>query len=106
AAPSDRRGGARDQGRAGVMPLRLWAALAGVVAVLGLLTWSHLNAYQAGRDAERVARLKADVEAYQKREGIENEVTDMDRVRICLELGGVQSDCEQLRRMAQTSSGE
>lgn len=85
---------------------RTGAAVVGIVAALGLLTWSHLAVYRAGRDAERLDRLHADIEAYQKREGIENEVGGMDRVRICLELGGMQSDCEQLRGLEEAASPE
>lgn len=85
---------------------RTGAAVVGIVAALGLLTWSHLATYKAGKDAERLARLRSDVEAYQKREGIENEVGGMDRVRICLELGGMQSDCEQLRGLEEATSPE
>lgn len=88
------------------MPFRLWAALAGVVVALGLAAWVLHSAYESGKQAERVARLKADVEAYRKREGIEHEVHGMDRYRICLELGGVQHDCEQLRRLAEAADAE
>lgn len=86
---------------------RTGAALIGIVAVLALLTWSHTHAYRAGKAAERLGRLQADIEAYQKREGIENEVDGMDRVRICAELGGLPDDCAQLvRRVEETAAGE
>jgi len=85
---------------------RLWAGLAAIVAVAGFLTWSHLHAYRAGKQAERVARLEADVKAYEKREGIDHEVVGMDRYRICLELGGVPDDCGQLRGLEEATHGE
>lgn len=88
------------------MPFRLWAALAGVVASLGLLTWSHTHAYRAGQQAERVARLEADVKAYETREGIEHEVDSMDRYRVCLDLGGLPDDCGKLRGVAEAAAGE
>lgn len=80
--------------------------MVGIVAVLALLTWSHTHAYRAGKAAERLDRLQSDIEAYQKREGIENEVGGMDHYRICIELGGMQSDCEQLRRVEEAAAGE
>lgn len=51
----------------------------------------------AGRHEARVDQLEADVEAYAKREGIEDEVDGMDRYRICLDLGGLPDECERLR---------
>lgn len=85
---------------------RTGAAVISIVAALGLLTWSHTHAYRAGKAAERLESLQSDIEAYQKREGIENEVGGMDRYRICLELGGMQSDCEQLRGLEEAAAGE
>lgn len=84
---------------------RQGAALIGIVAALALLTWSHTHAYRAGKAAERLDRLKSDIEAYQKREGIENEVDGMDRVRICAELGGLPDDCAQLVRRVEEAAG-
>lgn len=85
---------------------RAGAAMVGIVVALAALTWSHTHAYRSGRDAERLDRLKSDIEAYQKREGIENEVDGMDRYSVCLELGGMQSDCKQLRRVEEAAAGE
>lgn len=86
---------------------RAGTAMVGIVAALALLTWSHTHAYRAGKTAERLDRLKTDIEAYQKREGIENEVDGMDRVRICAELGGLPDDCAQLvRRVEEAAAGE
>lgn len=85
---------------------RTGAAFIAIVVALGLLTFSHRFAYQTGKDAERLSRLKADVEAYQKREGIDHEVDGLDRYRVCLELGGMQSDCEQLRGLEKTADPE
>lgn len=86
---------------------RSGAAAVGIVAASIFLTWSHLATYRAGKDAERLARLQSDIEAYQKREGIENEVDGMDRVRICAELGGLPDECAQLvRGMEEAAGGE
>lgn len=53
--------------------------------------------YIKGRSDGRVSAMKDTVEAYQKREGIDHDVSGMDAVALCLELGGVRDDCNQLR---------
>ncbi|WP_412033110.1 hypothetical protein ACLIR7_05815 [Nitratireductor aquimarinus] len=53
-----------------------------------------------------MSRLQADVDAYQKREGIDHEVDGMERYRVCIDLGGLPDDCEQLRRMEEAASAE
>ena len=55
--------------------------------------------YIKGRSDGRVAAMKDTVEAYQKREGIDQDVSGMDAVGLCLELGGMRDECEQLRGM-------
>lgn len=66
----------------------------------------YLTGKAAGRAAERVAQLEADVDAYVKREGIEDEVDGMDRYRICLDLGGLPDQCDGLRWVAQAAKAE
>lgn len=83
-----------------------WLRIGAVVAIIGALTWSHALTYRSGAQSERVSRLKADVEAYSKREGIEHEVDDMERYRVCLDLGGLPDDCEQLRRLEEAAEAE
>jgi len=41
-----------------ITSLRVWGALAGVVAVVGALTFSHRFAYQAGRSVEQASFLE------------------------------------------------
>lgn len=88
------------------LPVKLWLYLAAVVAVLFFVTWSYTYTYNEGKKAERIEQLKADVEAYKKREGIENEVHDMDNSRICIELGGLPDECNELRRMEAATQGK
>lgn len=78
------------------------AVLAGMVALpIGYTIGKH-----DGRQQAAVARLEADVDAYVKREGIDHEVDGMDRYRICLDLGGLPDDCEQLRGVEETTQGK
>lgn len=69
------------------------------IAIIGGFILSMGHAYKAGRQVERVAQLEASVEAYAKSKGIQDEVNSMDRYGICIELGGMPGDCEQLRWM-------
>src|SRR5690606_1077439 len=77
AAPADRRRGEGDQGRAGVMLAFLFsragAAVVGIVAALGLLTWSHLAAYRAGDAAARAEVLARSVEILRERNATDDE---------------------------------
>lgn len=81
----------------------------GAGAALGALVASgpaYLYGKHDGRQQAAVARLEADVDAYVKREGIDHEVDGMDRYRICLDLGGLPNDCEQLRGVEETTQGK
>lgn len=88
------------------LSLRTWLQVGAVVGALGGLALSHAWAYRSGAQSERVARLQADVDAYQKREGIDHEVDGMERYRVCIDLGGLPDDCEQLRRMEEAASAK
>ena len=74
------------------MPGRLWAGLAGIVAVAGFLTWSHLHAYRAGKQAERVVTLNRSVEILRERAQTDDEIRNMDDAALCAALGGVLAD--------------
>lgn len=78
--------------------------IAGVAAggVL-ILAAAFGSGYYKGRSAGRVEALQATVKAYQKREGIDDAVGSMDDVRLCLQLGGMRHECEQLRGMEENS---
>lgn len=67
--------------------LRLWGALAGVVAVMGALTLSHRFAYQAGRSVEQAAFLDR---INQENEDAGSSAEDWRaRYRRCAERGGL-----------------
>jgi hypothetical protein len=75
-----------------VIPFRLGASLAGVVAVLGLLTFSHVKAYQAGAASERQAVLTRSVEVLRERNATDDQIRNMDDAGLCRALGGRVSD--------------
>lgn len=62
--------------------------------------------YVKGRADGRIEQLSDSVAAYEKRGEIDNEVGNLDRRGICIRLGGVRDDCEQLRGMAKAAPVE
>jgi hypothetical protein len=78
------------------------AALGAVVAAGPV----YLYGKREGRQAERVAQLEADVDAFVKRKGIDDEVDGIDRYRICIDLRGLPDECERLRGVDETPGGE
>ena len=71
-----------------MMPVRLWAALGAVVAVFGLLTFSHVKAYQAGAAAERLTTLNRSVEVLRERNATDDQIRNLDDAGLCAALGG------------------
>jgi hypothetical protein len=67
------------------------------LAVAGVMAGVFLYGRSVGLQEGRVAVLADTVEAYKKRTDVDATVRNMDAVALCVELGGVQSDCEQLR---------
>lgn len=86
--------------------LRFYLAAGAALAIVAGLLWTHSAAYRAGARAERVTQLEKSVEAFVKRNGINAEVDDLDAVAVCIELGGVPDDCEQLRGMVPAAPAE
>lgn len=79
-----------------IVPLAVVAALAA-----GYL-WGRVD----GRSVGKVEQLQATVDAIEKRKDIDNEVSGMDRYRICLEFGGLSDACAALRGADETASGQ
>ena len=71
-----------------MMPVRLWAALGAVVALLGLLTYGHVKAYRAGAAAERLATLNRSVEVLRERNATDDQIRNLDDAGLCAALGG------------------
>lgn len=71
---------------------RTGVAVVGIVAALGLLTWSHTHAYRAGKAAERAEILNRSVEILRERNATDDEISNMDDAALCAALGGVFAD--------------
>lgn len=75
---------------------RTGAAVVGIVAALGLLTWSHLAAYRAGEDAARAEVLARSVEILRERNATDDEIRNVDDAALCAALGGLPDECAGL----------
>lgn len=77
-----------------------------VLIAAAVATAIYAKGRSDGRDAGRVEQLRDSVEAFQKRGKINNETNALDSRALCLRLGGVPDDCDELRGMAEAASGE
>lgn len=78
-------------------------AVAAALAAFGLV---YGVGYVKGRTAGRVAQLQDTVEAYKQRQEIDEDVANLDDYRLCLDIGGLREQCEQLRGVDEAASGE
>lgn len=72
---------------------RAGASLVAIVVVLGILTYSHRFAYQAGRQVERAAILTRSVEVLRERNAVDDQIRNMDGAALCRALGGLPDEC-------------
>ena len=83
--------------------LKYWQIGAG--AALGALLAAgpvYLYGASHGRQEAAVNAIKETAEAYQERANTNEAINSLDPVARCIELGGLQSDCEQqLRGLAE-----
>lgn len=83
-----------------LIPHWLKLTLAAILAAFLLAA----GAYQLGKYTQRqqtaMSAAKASLKAYQERAVINGKVQNMDAVALCIELGGLHFDCEQLRGLA------
>jgi len=82
------------------LKLGIAAALAAALLAGGL--WLYLQ----GGNAVLVKQMEKAVEAYREREDIDNAIDDLGERDLCLRLGGLQSDCDHLRRVDKTPQDE
>ena len=77
-----------------------WRALALLGACLAGIGLYLLGKHDARQQAAMEA-AQATIQAIKKRAAIDAKITDLDGYALCLELGGLQSDCEQLRGLGE-----
>lgn len=75
-----------------------WRVLV-IVGVIAAIGGAYLVGKRDGR-ADVAIKAAAQIErAWKDRGKIDDKVQNMDSVSICVELGGVLADCQQLRRV-------
>ncbi len=80
-----------------LIPNWLKYSITALVAAFLLLAAGNLYGAMKERQRAAVAAAEATAKAIQKRADIDEEVINMDARRLCLELGGVREQCDQLR---------
>lgn len=88
------------------MMIRLYICAGIAIAVIGSLIGVYLYGHAAGKHEAKIEQLQADVNAHVKREGVHNEVSGMDRYAVCIDIGGMPDDCDELRRMEESTETE
>lgn len=88
----------------------IWSKHSGAILIVAgtlALTGGMLAVgYWSGHNAGEVDQLKNSVEAYAKREGIDNDTNALARDAVCLKLGGMREQCDELRRLDETAKGQ
>lgn len=79
--------------------------IAGAVGMAALAV-GYLWGRSAERAAGRIEQLKATIEAVEKRENIDEDVASADRYQLCISLGGLRDQCNELRRMEEAAKPE
>ncbi|MCH4539277.1 MULTISPECIES: hypothetical protein [Brucella/Ochrobactrum group] len=82
-----------------LIPNWLKYSLAALVAAFLLLAGGYAAGTIKERQRAAVAAAEATAKAIQKRANIDEKIIGMDAVALCLELGGLRDECEQLRRV-------
>lgn len=76
-----------------------FAGIVAVGAILLLLGTCHLGKHNQ-RQQSTMEAAQSITKAIQNRSGINETINNMDGAALCLELGGVRDQCEQLRGLA------
>ncbi|WP_010660186.1 hypothetical protein [Brucella anthropi] len=82
-----------------LIPSWLKYSLAAVLAAFLLLACGYAAGTIKERQRAAVAAAEATAKAIQKRAKIDEKIIGMDAVALCLELGGVPEQCNELRGM-------
>ena len=82
-----------------LIPNWLKYSLAAVLAAFLLLSGGYAAGTIKERQRAAVAAAEATAKAIQKRANIDEKIIGMDAVALCLELGGLPEQCDELRRV-------
>lgn len=74
-------------------------AALGASAVAGVYFYGHATGKQAGR----VEQLEKSVQAEKDRKNVDQNIAGLDDYGLCVRVGGLPDDCEQLRGLDTTA---
>ncbi|MDH0126974.1 hypothetical protein N7376_23675 [Brucella intermedia GD04153] len=80
-----------------LIPNWLKFSFAALVAAFLLVGGGYFYGKAKARHEAALAAAEATAKAIQKRAVIDEKISNMDAYKLCLDLGGLQSDCKQLR---------
>lgn len=70
-----------------------------IIGAVAMAVIAYISGYRSGAAHGRISQLEATVKAEKERKNVDTTVRNLDDYALCIRAGGVQSDCEQLRRM-------
>ena len=79
--------------------------VAGVVAI-GIIGGGLTAAYFKGRADYRAELLEDTLKAHETRDEIDAKIDELDRRDLCIRLGGLPDECDELRGVEETAPGE
>ena len=82
-----------------LIPNWLKLSLAAALAAFLFLGAGYTYGTMKERQRSALAAAEATAKALEKRADIDETIIGMDAYRLCIELGGVRDECEQLRRV-------
>lgn len=77
-----------------------------ILGVIALVAAAYALGHYKGVDAGRVAQLKDTVAAYETRKEIDQNTGRLGDVDVCIALGGLPEQCDELRGVEPTSEGK
>ena len=79
-------------------PIGRYVAMAGAALLLVFIAVQVIE--KRGADRLQAKIDKATIEAYRTRQGVDNATQSLSDFDLCISLGGLRRDCEQLRGVA------
>ncbi|MFA5897869.1 MAG: hypothetical protein WC829_02025 [Hyphomicrobium sp.] len=77
-----------------------------ILIVGAMVGAAWIAGYVGGQKAGRAAQMADTLAAFSVREKIDEAVSDLDYRQLCIGLGGVPEQCDELRRVAKAANGE
>lgn len=77
-----------------------------VGAGAGVVAGVYFYGYSAGKSDGRLAQLEDSIKAEKDRKNVDQEIAGLDDYALCLRVGGLPEQCDELRRMDAAASDQ